>query len=166
MRENLFAAHYSDAIMSAMASQITGVTIVYPTVCSGTDQRKHESSASLAFVGGIHRWPVNFLHKGPVTRKMFPFDDDTMWWITFPAHANIDLHPQNDLRTISRYFQSERLRYCRYFVSFHHIILIRLYVDISLTVIAVFAYILPRSDPEYRNITTVVDFKGFWDQQA
>ena len=42
--------------MSAMASQITGVTIVYTTVCSGTDQRKHQSSASLAFVSGIHRW--------------------------------------------------------------------------------------------------------------
>ena len=60
--------------MSAMASQITGVSIVYPTVCSGVVQRKHQSSASLAFVRGIHRCPVNFPHKGPVTRKMFPFD--------------------------------------------------------------------------------------------
>ena len=41
----------------------------------GADQRKHESSASLAFVLGIHRWPVDSPHKGPVTRKMFPFDD-------------------------------------------------------------------------------------------
>ena len=39
------------------------------------DQRKHQSSASLAFVRGIHRWPVNSRHKWPVTRKMFPFDD-------------------------------------------------------------------------------------------
>ena len=60
--------------MSAMTSQITGVSIVYSTVCSGPNQRKHRSSASLAFVRGIHRWPVNSLHKGPVTRKMFPFD--------------------------------------------------------------------------------------------
>ena len=44
-------------------------------VCSGQDQRKHQSSASLAFVRGIHRWPVNSPHKGPVTRKMFPFHD-------------------------------------------------------------------------------------------
>ena len=58
-----------------MASQITGVSIIYPTVCSGADQRKYESFALLAFVSGIHRWPVNFPHKGPVTRKMFPFDD-------------------------------------------------------------------------------------------
>ena len=41
-------------------------------------QRKHKSSASLAFVRGIHRWPVDSHHKGPVTRKMFPFDDVIM----------------------------------------------------------------------------------------
>ena len=67
--------HYHDVIMSAMASQITSLTIVYTTVYSGADQRKHQRSASLAFVGGIHRWPVNSSHKRPVTRKMFPFDD-------------------------------------------------------------------------------------------
>ena len=64
--------------MSAMSSQITSFTIVYSTVYSGADQRKHQSSASLAFVRGIHRWPVNSPHKGPVTRKMFPFDDVIM----------------------------------------------------------------------------------------
>ena len=70
--------HYSDVIMSAILSQITGVSIVYLAICSGADQRKHQSSASLAFVRGIHRWPVNSPHKGPVTRKMFPFDDVIM----------------------------------------------------------------------------------------
>ena len=60
--------------MSKMASQITNLTIVYLTVYSGTDE-KSQSSASLAFVRGIHRWPVNSPHKGPVTRKMFPIDD-------------------------------------------------------------------------------------------
>ena len=64
-----------DVIMGTMASQITSLTIVYPIVHSGADQRKHQSSASLAFVRGIHRWPVNSPHKRPVTRKMFPFDD-------------------------------------------------------------------------------------------
>ena len=73
-----FVLHYSVVIMSPMASQITGVSIVYSTVCSGADQRKHQSSASLAFVRGIHRSPVNSPHKGPVTRKMFPFDDVIM----------------------------------------------------------------------------------------
>ena len=57
--------------MSAMASWITCAPIVYPTVCSGADQRKHQSSASLAFVRGIHRWPANSPHKGLVRGKCF-----------------------------------------------------------------------------------------------
>ena len=70
--------HCSDIRMGAMASQITSLTIVYFAVDSGTDQRKRQSSAWLAFVRGIHRWPVNSPHKWPVTRKMFPFDDVVM----------------------------------------------------------------------------------------
>ena len=66
--------HYSDVIMGMMASEITSFTIVYSTVYSGADQRKHQSSASLAFVRGIHRWPLISPHKGPVTRKVLPFD--------------------------------------------------------------------------------------------
>ena len=65
--------------MSVMASQITSLTIVYSNVYSGADQRKHQTSASLAFVQGIHQWPVNSPHKGPVTREMFPFNDIIMW---------------------------------------------------------------------------------------
>ena len=64
--------------MGAIASQITRLTIVYSIVYSDADQRKHQSSASLAFVRGIHRGPVNSPHKWPVTRKMFPFDDVIM----------------------------------------------------------------------------------------
>ena len=60
--------HYNDVIMSAVASQTTSLTIVYSTVYSGVDQRKHQSLASLAFVWGIRRWPVNSSQKGPVTR--------------------------------------------------------------------------------------------------
>ena len=67
--------HYGDVIMGAMAFQIISLTVVYSTVYSDADQRKHQSSASLVFVPGIHRGPVNFPHKWPVTRKMFPFDD-------------------------------------------------------------------------------------------
>ena len=70
--------HYSDVIMGTMTSQITSITIVYLTVYSGADQRKHQNSASLAFVRGIHWLPVNSPDKGPVTRKMFPFDDVIM----------------------------------------------------------------------------------------
>ena len=73
-------SHYTDVTMGAITSQITSPTIVYSTVYSDADQRKHKSSASLAFVRRIHRGPVNYPHKWPVTRKMFPFDDVIMIW--------------------------------------------------------------------------------------
>ena len=60
--------------MCTMASLITGLSNVYSTICSGAVQRKHQSSASLAFVRGIHRSPVNSPHKGPVTQNVFN------WW--------------------------------------------------------------------------------------
>ena len=83
-KSTMQAMHYSDVIMGAMVFQITGMTIAYSTVCSGVDKRRHQSSASLAFVRGIHRWPVNSPHKRPVTRKMFPFDDVIMESIYLP----------------------------------------------------------------------------------
>ena len=70
--------HYNDVIMGVMASQITNLPIGYSTVYLVADQRKHQSSASLAFVRGIHRSQVNSPHKRPVMRKMFPFDDVIM----------------------------------------------------------------------------------------
>ena len=90
--------HYSDVIMSTMVYQITSLMIVYSTVHPGTEQRKHQSSASLAFVRGIHRSPVNSPHKGPVMRKMFPFDDIIMagsiymsWWLGDSKAMETDL---------------------------------------------------------------------------
>ena len=82
--------------MGAVASQITSLTIVYSTVYSDADQTNHQRSASLTFVRGIHRWPVNSPHKWPVTRKMFPFDDVIMtyFWlnplsaVSFGKHKN------------------------------------------------------------------------------
>ena len=88
---------YSDVIMSAMASQITIVSIGCSTVCSGADQRKQQSSVLLAFVLGVHQWPVDAPHKGPVTRKMSPFDDVTMY------RRIVDLHQTtipNDVCTV------------------------------------------------------------------
>ena len=70
--------HYGDVIMGTTASQITSLRVVYSTVYSDADLIKHQSSASLAFVRGIHRGPVNSPHKWPVTQKMFPFDDVIM----------------------------------------------------------------------------------------
>ena len=86
--------HYNDVIMSMMASQITSLAIVYSTVNSGAVSRKHQRSASLAFVWGIHGWPVNSPHKGPIIRKMFPFDDVIM-------HCWIDLFIWHDPCTIT-----------------------------------------------------------------
>ena len=89
--------------MGAMASQITSLTIVYSTVYLCADQRKHQSSASLMFVRGIHRWPVNSPHKGPVTRKMFPFDDVIMVMLCFVIIHRFVLyifsHPSGLLRS-------------------------------------------------------------------
>ena len=79
--EILSSIHYIDAIMSAMGSQFTSLTIVYSTVYSDADHRKHrkhQSSASLAFVQGIHRGPVNSPHKWPVAQKMYPSEDAIM----------------------------------------------------------------------------------------
>ena len=70
--------HYDDVIMTTTVSLITSLMFVYWAVNSDTDQRKHQSYASLAFVRGIHRGPVNSPHKWPVTRKIFPFDDVIM----------------------------------------------------------------------------------------
>ena len=84
-------SHYNDVIMGVIASQITSLTVVFSTVYSDADQRKHQSSASLAFVRGIHRGPVNSSHKGPVTRKGFPFDDVFMTPADSPVQSTITL---------------------------------------------------------------------------
>ena len=84
--------HCNDVIMGAIASQITSLTIVFSTVYLDTDRRKHQNSASLAFVRGIHRRPVNSPHKWPVTRKVFPFDDIIMLTLNSDLHHNLCLY--------------------------------------------------------------------------
>ena len=83
---SLDITHYSDVIMNTMAPQVTSLMIVYSTVYSDTDQRKHQSSASLAFVRGIRKWSLNSSHKWPVTWKMFPFDDAIISQHTRESH--------------------------------------------------------------------------------
>ena len=108
--------HYSDVILGAMASEITGLTIVYSTVYSDAGQRKHQSSASLAFVRGIHRWPVNSLHiNGQQRRKCFNLMSSS-WilditrystqYINFEAKTSATLRPH------------ERQAYLELWVSF------------------------------------------------
>ena len=81
--------------MGALVCQIISLTIVYPNFIQGADQRKYQSSASLAFVWGIHRSPVNSPHKGPVTRKMFPFDD-----VIMPQGSYVPLLPLSGYNTL------------------------------------------------------------------
>ena len=73
--------YYNDVIMGSMTTQIPA--------SRWFDQRKHQWSAPLTFVRGIHRWPVNSPHKGPVSRKMFSFDDVIK---TTLARHNTDKH--------------------------------------------------------------------------
>ena len=84
--------HYDDVIMTMLAFQITSLMVVYSIVYWGVNQRKHRSSASLAFVREIHRGPVNFPHKWPVTRKMFPFDDVIMTTCFVKSHTKKDTY--------------------------------------------------------------------------
>ena len=106
-REQRTDKSYNDVIMGAMASRITGVSIAYLNAYSGAYQRIHQSSASLAFVRGIHRWPVNSRLKWPVTRKMFPFDDGIMkesmqqTWNIFVLYLLIIRYSDVILSTIS-----------------------------------------------------------------
>ena len=65
--------NYGDVIMGTMASQITSLVIVYSTVYSGADQRKHLSSASLAFVQGIHRRSAN-------SQRANYAENVSIWW--------------------------------------------------------------------------------------
>ena len=69
------AMYYNDLIMSTMVSQFTSLMIVYSLVYSDTDQRKHQSPTSLAFVRGIHQWPVNSLHK-----RVSKSENVSIWW--------------------------------------------------------------------------------------
>ena len=121
--------HYTDVIMGAITSQITSLAIVYSTVYSGADQRKHQSSASLAFVRGVHRGPVNSPHKWPVTRKMFPFDDVIMWRHALEWPAKQDFNSQATCACLFHITFSEVLRCkhnvllyptrCPYGISWH-----------------------------------------------
>ena len=80
--ESIMCTHHCDVIMSAMASQITGIWSVYSTFYWSADQRKHQSSASLAFVRGIHRRPVNSPHKEPETWEQYHC---VFWWSAYPV---------------------------------------------------------------------------------
>ena len=96
-------SHYNDVIMSVITSQITSV----PIVCSIVDRCRSKKTSKLRVTGLCDRWPVNFPHKSPVTRKMFPSgdvfmsDDDTnqFWVDDFAVHSHT---VSNSLKIIAR----------------------------------------------------------------
>ena len=88
-------------------SQIAAISQVYSTVCSGADQRKHQSSASLAFVRRIYRWLLNSPHRGPVTRKMFPFYDVNMYAIFITNFSSLVMCNTITLSLFHRLIESE-----------------------------------------------------------
>ena len=120
-----FFLFVTNKVQQIKSSEITSRTIVYSIIHSGAYQRKHHSSASLAFVRGFHRSPVNYPHIGPITRKMFPFDDVIM--ITWD---NADILPVGSLgpdfseifyRTLESFLQYNAFKMCskyRYWYEF------------------------------------------------
>ena len=82
--------------------------------------KKTSNSTSLAFVRGIHWWPVDSPHKGPVTRKMFPFDDFIMaevgcqpWWL--PSQCWLRYHGRNGVMEAG--LQADKVRIHRIYLS-------------------------------------------------
>ena len=98
---------YNDVMMSAMASQITSHTIVYSSVYSGAGQRKHQSSASLAFVRGIHG-TGEFPAQRASNAEMFPFDDVIMT-IENPSDFFLTLHPTDAMQSFISHFNQHSL---------------------------------------------------------
>ena len=92
--------HYDDVTMTTIASQITSLTVVCSIVYSGVDQRKHQSSASLAFVRGIHRdrW---------IPRKRASYAENvSIWWRHHDAahksaKQNVYIYDASQLRHMS-----------------------------------------------------------------
>ena len=111
--------------MGAIASQITSLTIVYTTVYSDADQRKHQSPASLAFMRGIHRGPVNSPHKWPVTRNMFPFDDVILTTGLLNSHCNRNLMKFDGNTNRLHFCSHSHILLCFFFSLIHSGILIK-----------------------------------------
>ena len=107
MCDAMWTSNYTDVMTGAIASQITSLTIVYSTVYSDAYQRKHHTSALLAFVRGIHRGPVNSPHKWPVTLKMLPFDD-----VIMNQHSNLAGSPTIHQPNIKLSHTGMKFTYC------------------------------------------------------
>ena len=132
--------HYNDVIMSAMASQLTSPTIVYSIFYSGADQRKPQSTASLAFVSGIHRWPAGLdirkFHPWFNLQPKFHYRNHNISRNTFPSHLIFSslLKSINTSLTITVHYTSESLVNEWPFISLYAICYSFLFEDKNITV--------------------------------
>ena len=110
----LHVVHYNDITMGMMVSLLTGVSIVFSNICSGAVQRKHQSSASLAFMRGIHRSPVNSLQKRASNAEnisiwwfhyVYMASNSCIWCLMFSITGDSDHHL---IPSSTRYFHSKR----------------------------------------------------------
>ena len=106
----IFRLHYNDVIMTAIASQITSLTIVYSIVYSDANQRKHQSSASLAFVRGIHQGPVNSPHKWPAMRKMIWLRHHEEWHLVIYQMTTKTTHHHRSMKSPPNGYMTKK--YC------------------------------------------------------
>ena len=123
--------HYNDVIMAAIASQITSLTIVFSTVYSDADQRKHQSSASLAFVQGIPgktgEFPTQMASKG---------ENVSIWWRHHVVGHTTFLTSQHKFRQWLGAFRQQTITWanvdpdlCHHMVSLGHHELTRIWMD-------------------------------------
>ena len=103
MESTIHIHHYDDVIMTTIASQITSLTSVYSTVYSDADQRKHQSSASLAFVWGIHRDRWIPRTKGQLRGKCFHLM--TSLWCLYQGTARVPFYGGERVECIPIYVQ-------------------------------------------------------------
>ena len=101
-------------VRSAMASQITWVSIVCLTVFVGADQRKHQSSTSLTFMRGTHRWPLDSPHKGRVTQKMCVWFLWTLLRLLFWYHLKFQVNATHPLKQNVVTLIKQNFRPCLY----------------------------------------------------
>ena len=87
----LLRVHYIDAIMTTMASQITSLAVVYWIVIYAYIKKKISKLRVTGLCAGNSPGPVNSPHKGPVTQKMFPFDDVIIYAPFWPPLGSLIL---------------------------------------------------------------------------
>ena len=114
--QDFVRSHYDDVIMTTMASQITSLMVVYSTVYSDADQRKHQSSASLAFVWGIHRDRWFPRTKGQLRGKCFHL-------MTSSCHRSFwtmssDQHIWYQITTCHRKSRRKYVKLCSYHLAY------------------------------------------------